>query len=805
MLSGASRALLILLAAALCATAALGQGSSAPDATQNKVVGKVAVKPKTLKFGKVTHTVILQFNIQNTGTAPISGSIVSNSNTPFTILSGSSSFGPVNPTSAYAVIVQFAPNKKGSYASALTIVSNAKNARVKVTMSGSADDGVATPTPTFSPTPTPTPSATPSPTATATPISTPSLGLSGAVIGPDPITGAQVTAWAIGTSGYGQGATALACVTTDANGNFAFGTSPGCNGTLPAGFLCSATGEQIYLIATGGTSGSQTAANPQIALLSALGSCSAISASTAVNINELSTIVSAYALAQFQSPAAPYAIGAPSTNSAGLNHALATITNLIDPSDGQMPGPNLPSGVTLPTAKINTLAAAIAVCVASTGSLTGVPSPCNELICDALPGAIYNSSDGSCVTPAGGTEPVDTLGATIAIAAHPGTVNVADLCTLATAEAAAFPPTIACNPSSSPPSPSDWTLALNFTAGGLNSPRAIAIDAPGNVWIANEYSVSGSGSITEYSPTGVLLSPSQGFSDISLDHPIALAIDASANLWIANAIGNSLSEIDANGDLIPGAPYIGGGLNEPWALALDSTGDVWAANNAASGNISEFAPSGAPLSPVAGYSGNGLVWARGLVIDAADHVWVIITPYSGPLQNLSDLAELNLTGTLISPAGGFTGGGLHASTAIALDPSGNLWVANQFDGAGGNGSLSKFNSSGIPLSPNNGFAGGGLDAPAGLAIDGDGDVWAANNLSPSGAGNSISEFNSSGVPLSPGSGYTGGGLNGPLAIAIDAAGNLWVINNTNTNSSVTEFIGTAAPVTTPLLGPPQKP
>lgn len=668
---------MILLAAALCATVALAQWSSAPEAAQKKVVGKVAVKPKTLKFGKVTHTVILQFNIQNTGTAPISGSIVSNSNTPFTILSGSSNFGPVNPATAYAVIVQFAPHQKGSYASALTIVSNAKNARVKVTMSGSADDGVTTPTPT--PTPTVIPSATPSPTSTPTPVSTPSLGLSGAVTGPDPISGSQVTAWVIGTDGYGQGAIALACVTTDANGGFAFGTSPGCGGTLPAGFLCSVPSEQIYLTAVGGTSGSQTAANPQIALLSAIGPCSAISAATAVNINEISTIVSAYALAQFQSPAAPYAIGAPSTNTAGLSHALATITNLIDPSDGLMPGPNLPPGVTLPIAKIDTLAAAIAACVASTGGLTGAPSPCNELMCDALPGAIYNSSDGSCATPSG-TEPSDTLGATIAIATHPGTVNVADLCTLATTEAAAFPPTIACNPSSSPPSPSDWTLALDFTAGGLNSPRAIAIDAPGNVWIANEYSVSGSGSITEYSPTGVLLSPSQGYNNTSLDHPIALAIYASANIWIANAIGNSLSEIDANGDPISGAPYIGGGLNEPWALALDSGGDVWAANNSASGNISEFAPDGTPLSPVAGYSGNGLVWARGMAIDAANHVWVINTPYSGPLQNLSDLAELNLNGTVISPPGGYTGGGLYASTAIAVAPSSNLWVANQFGG-----------------------------------------------------------------------------------------------------------------------------
>ncbi|HEX4209432.1 MAG TPA: DUF1573 domain-containing protein, partial [Candidatus Binataceae bacterium] len=141
---------MILFTAAFCATVALVlwpppragadlvQSPDASSAAKKKSAGKIAVKPKSLRFGKVTHTVILQFNIQNTGTAPITGSIASTGNTPFAIISGTSSFGPLNPGGLYAVTVQFAPRKKGSYASAITIVSNAKNAKVKVTMSGSA-------------------------------------------------------------------------------------------------------------------------------------------------------------------------------------------------------------------------------------------------------------------------------------------------------------------------------------------------------------------------------------------------------------------------------------------------------------------------------------------------------------------------------------------------------------------------------------------------------------------------------------------------------------------------------------------
>jgi hypothetical protein len=586
-------------------------------------------------------------------------------------------------------------------------------------------------------------------------------------------------------------------VTTDANGSFAFGTSPGCGRALPSGFLCSGNGEQIYLIANGGTDGAQTAPNPQIALLAALGPCGTISTSSAVVINELSTIASVYALEQFASPSTPYAIGAPATNSAGLSHALATITNVIDPSDGAIPGPNLPPGATIPTTKINTLAAALAACVDTTGTLTGSPSPCNELMCDALPGAAYNPTDGDCTTPTGATLPTDTLRAVIAIASHPGSVNVADLCSLASADAARFAPTITCNSASTPPSPTDWTLALNFTAGSIDRPSALAIDASGDIWIANEYSAGGTGSITEYGPTGALLSPPTGYADRSLDYPVALAIDASANVWIANAIGDSLSEMSGSGEpLDNGSGFIGGGLDEPSAIAIDTTGNIWIADNTPNGAISEFAADGNALSPVTGYSGSGVVSPRGIAVDAADHVWAINTPYSGSSANQSDVAELNSSGSLTSPSGGYTGGGLYSSTAMALDESGDVWVANQY----GEPSLSEFSSAGAPLSPSTGDTGGGLYAPAGLAIDGNGNAWAANSGT-----NSLSEFSSAGTPLSPATGYTGGGLDGPFALAIDAAGNLWVINNTNSSSSVCEFIGLAPPVKTPLLGLPQKP
>jgi hypothetical protein len=79
-------------------------------------------------------------------------------------------------------------------------------------------------------------------------------------------------------------------------------------------------------------------------------------------------------------------------------------------------------------------------------------------------------------------------------------------------------------------------------------------------------------------------------------------------------------------------------------------------------------------------------------------------------------------------------------------------------------------------------------------------VWAANYY-----GNSLAEVaGSTGTLLSP---VQGLGLDAPISepygLAIDASGNLW-LSNAHTNT-LTQFVGLAGPVKTPLLGPPVQP
>jgi streptogramin lyase len=159
----------------------------------------------------------------------------------------------------------------------------------------------------------------------------------------------------------------------------------------------------------------------------------------------------------------------------------------------------------------------------------------------------------------------------------------------------------------------------------------------------------------------------------------------------------------------------------------------------------------------------------------------------------NSLSEFSSTG-VANAKSPFTGGGLNGPYAVAVDTSGNIWVTN----SEGN-SISEFSSSGTAISPaTTGYIGGGLSSPSAIAIDGSSNVWIANEL-----GNSISEFNSSGTAISGSSGYTGytsymgGTLKSPYGIAIDGSGNIWAPSYSG--NTITEFVGAATPVVTPIV------
>ena len=308
--------------------------------------------------------------------------------------------------------------------------------------------------------------------------------------------------YAAGSGGYASTNTSQlsSTVTSGAGGAF----------SITGLYTCPSASAQMYLVAAGGDSGA--GANSSLALMAALGTCSNLSSSTHVIINEVTTVAAAYALAPFMatnsgSPGA--SLGTSVGNSQGLSQAFTTASNLANTDTGTASGASLPAGATVPSAELFTLADILATCVNSNGS-TG---ECSTLFADA--------------TPSGGSAPQNTIDAIFDIAQNPSN-NVSALYNLVNGTSP-FQPTLGATPN-------DWTVAINYTDATLSGPASLVVDSGGNVWVVN---TSGN-SLTEFSNSGTVLSGS-GYTGGGLSGPRFAAIDTSGNIWITNA-NNSLSE-----------------------------------------------------------------------------------------------------------------------------------------------------------------------------------------------------------------------------------------------------------------------
>ncbi|HEV2644807.1 MAG TPA: NHL repeat-containing protein [Acidobacteriaceae bacterium] len=379
--------------------------------------------------------------------------------------------------------------------------------------------------------------------------------------GQQPVAGVALQLYQAGSAGYGSAATPLGGVVhTNAQGNF----------DLPS-YNCAA-GSQVYLVGTGGMP-TAVLTNNNLALMVGLGTCGGTYLNGFINMNELTTVATVWALAPFMKDATH--IGASATNAAGLADAFAAINQLVTTATGTVPGPLLPAGATLNATEIYTLGDILEQCVNSGGGVAGDLSACGNLF-SLAPNA------------AGTVYPADAITAAMNIAQSPGR-NVAGLNKLRSAQPV-FEPSYDVN---SPPN--DWTIAITYTGGGLNAPSAIATDASGNAWIAN----SGNASVTELSSAGAALSGANGFTAGGFNVPSAIAIDTGGNAWVANAGNSTVTKLSADG--ATGTVLHGNGLSAPASIAIDGNGDVWVAN-AGTNAVSGFTSSGAALtgSPFSG-------------------------------------------------------------------------------------------------------------------------------------------------------------------------------------------------------------
>src|SRR5260370_28424664 len=97
-----------------------------------------------------------------------------------------------------------------------------------------------------------------------------------------------------------------------------------------------------------------------------------------------------------------------------------------------------------------------------------------------------------------------------------------------------------------------------------------------------------------------------------------------------------------------------------------------------------------------------------------------------------------------------------------MDSEGNVWVS-------GSGNVVKLSNSGTVLSGANGFTGGGLNEPYAIALDGQGNAWVSDWGS-----NSVIKLDNHGGSLLGGSRIHTGTTGGTSGGSIDEGGDSWV-------------------------------
>ncbi len=357
------------------------------------------------------------------------------------------------------------------------------------------------------------------------------------------------------------------------------------------------------------------------------------------------------------------------------------------------------------------------------------------------------------------------------------------------------------------------------TAAPLRTPIAVAVDAHGNLYIADENDnrirkVDSSGIISTYAGTGI-----PGYSgdrgpaaNAELSFPTGIALDAKGNLYVADAGNAVVRRIATDGTINTVAGNGNGAFAgdngpataaqvDPTAVALDSQGNLYIADGF-NYRIRKVDTNGI-ITTIGGNGRDGGVGDNGpatsaeisfvtdLAVDNAGNV------YLADYYNY-EVRKIDTKGMMTNFAGGVTYGsiadGVPATTAVmdpdgvAFDPSGNLYIS---DANGYNTVIRRVDlSTGLIYNVAGtgavGFAGDGgpglaaeLNSPGGLAISG-GAVYFADvsNFRVRKIANYI-------ITTVAGTGNRDNGpaanafLNFPQGIAIDGSGNVLLADTGN--------------------------
>ncbi|MGA2174598.1 MAG: immunoglobulin domain-containing protein [Verrucomicrobiota bacterium] len=380
------------------------------------------------------------------------------------------------------------------------------------------------------------------------------------------------------------------------------------------------------------------------------------------------------------------------------------------------------------------------------------------------------------------------------------------------------------------------------TNAELNGPSGVAVDIYGNLFIAD----SGNNCIRKLAANGIITTVAgngtNGFSgdggpaaNALLSYPGGLALDASGNLFIADQYNQRIREVATNGIITTvagdggsggysgnGGPATNASLYYPTAVAVDASGSLFIAdgNNSV---IREVGTNGiittvAGRGGVGGYSGDGgpavnaeLGYPQGLAVDSLGNV-IIADTDNGRVR------QTKVGGVINTVAGGGIGDGgaavnacIREPIAVALDPSGNLLYCDV-----GNDLVREIRTNGITSTVagngSYGYTGNGgpatnatMSEPVAVAADNLGNLFIVdleNDVIRKVGTNGIITTAAGGGTNSSGNGVlaTNASLSSPRGLAVNSLGNLFIadtssnrIREVSASGSITTVAGTGAP------------
>jgi sugar lactone lactonase YvrE len=372
------------------------------------------------------------------------------------------------------------------------------------------------------------------------------------------------------------------------------------------------------------------------------------------------------------------------------------------------------------------------------------------------------------------------------------------------------------------------TLVLNLLAGSVgssnnanaifNSPRGIATDATGNVYVAD----TNNQTIHKVTPAGevsILAGSTRSWGSADgtgtaarFNSPQGLATDSAGNVYVADTGNNAIRKITPAGEVstLAGGTRSWGSadgtgtaarFNFPQGLATDSAGNVYVAdtNNQ---TIRKITPAG-EVSTLAGSArswgstdGTGTAarfnFPRGITTDSAGNLYVADTNN----QTIRKITPAGEVSTLAGSAGNWgstdgTGAAarFNSPRSITADATGNLYVADT-----NNQTIRKITPAGeVSTLAGSSRSAGSADGtgtaarfnfPRGIAADATGNLYVADTNNQT-----IRKITAVGVvsTLAGSSGSAGSAdgtstvarFNSPIGLATDSAGNIYVADTNN--------------------------